>query len=116
MTRRMPSSRMYLGGLVVLSLTSAIMGIFTALDSPAIGTLWARAMLDTLNRLLAPIVLIVGGAISLVTYGLSTRQATSAWRSAWTDLKFAWKVYATIALALVLFVGGVAASNVIRYR
>lgn len=95
---------------------SAIIGVFTALLSPVIGALWARAMLGTLNRLLAPIVLIVAGAISLVIYSLAARRPSLSWGNAWSDLKFAWKVYVATALALVLFVGGVAVTNIIRFH
>lgn len=102
--------------LVILCLVSAFIGVFTALANPVIGALWARGVLDTVNRCAAPLVLIVAGAISWLIYALAKTHPNSSWKNGWNYLKFGWKVYAVTSLALLLFVGAVAVTNTIRYR
>jgi hypothetical protein len=92
--------------IIIALLASFITGFLSSAVAPTMGGIVARASLDILNHVLAPLVLIL-----LVVLAVSTRAVS---KRAWKYVKLALIVYGTGALVLALLVLGAVAEVRLR--
>jgi hypothetical protein len=106
--------RTFVGLLIVAFVTSGILGILSALESPVTAATWSRGLLATVGTFASPGVLIILGLTSWLVSHLAKTRPRSGWQKSWSYAKFFWKLYVATALILVVFPGLVALTNLAR--
>lgn len=101
--------------ILLLTILPIATGFLSTLATPRLGALVARALLDTLDRAAALLVLIAAGLPSLVLGALAQEHRNTNWERVWKHVKLGWKVYALTLLSFILFaVGAFIAVRMIR--
>jgi hypothetical protein len=102
--------------MIVMCLTSAMLGILSAIADPVVAPTGSRALGAIASTFASPGVLIVLGLTSWLVSSFAKTRPRSGWEKFWNYGKFFWKSYLRIALGLIIFVASVAVTNLIRLR